>query len=66
MNQCGPDWHMLQFQRMRDVSDFMIWKECVHWAGFAICLILVVLVFWSLGGGVCAGGLVEMGRGERR
>jgi len=33
MNQCGPDWHMLQFQRMRDVSDFMIWKECVHWAG---------------------------------
>jgi hypothetical protein len=39
MNQCGPEWHMLQFQRMRVVSDLIILKACSHFPGFAIWII---------------------------
>lgn len=36
MNECGPEWHMLQFQRMRVVSDLIILKLCWQFAGAAM------------------------------
>lgn len=36
MNQWGPEWHMLQFQRIKVVSDLIILKLCSHFPGLAI------------------------------
>ena len=36
MYQCGPEWHMLQFQRMRVVSDLITLNECSQLAGAAM------------------------------
>lgn len=37
IHQWGPEWHMLQFQRMSEVVDFNAWNSCVHTTGRAIC-----------------------------
>lgn len=37
MNQCGPEWHMLQFHSINVVSDLIILNACSHLPGFAIC-----------------------------
>lgn len=34
--QCGPEWHMLQFHKIKVVSDLICLKECSHFPGFAI------------------------------
>jgi hypothetical protein len=36
MYQCGPEWHILQFQSMRVVSDLITLNACVQFVGTAI------------------------------
>lgn len=36
MYQCGPEWHILQFQSMRVVSDLITLNLCVQFEGTAI------------------------------
>jgi hypothetical protein len=38
MNQCGPLWHMLQFQSINVVSDLITLKACSHRPGLAIVM----------------------------
>lgn len=50
MNECGPEWHMLQFQMTRVVSDLMTLKLCWQFAGAAIAEGVGELVGWWVGG----------------
>lgn len=42
MNQWGPEWHRLQFQSMRVLSDLIILKLCLQLPGTAIVVVCAV------------------------
>lgn len=51
MNQWGPLWHMLQFQRISVVSDLIILNACSHFPGRAMACV------WVGSDGIVVGGM---------
>lgn len=59
MNQCGPEWHMLQIQWMSELSDLTILNECSQLLGTAM-VGAGVGVFWGVIWRCCAEGRSEL------